>query len=202
MVGLAIIVGGGFIFSSSTFNLPEKIPTPEWTVSDGHRAQQKMFELVRRDTRKSSRTDPVIFTDREINAFLARHLEESERMPFSPLLVKLEPGFVEVQGQTQLRTLLRGFFFKYLAEFLPAAQTDRPVWVVIQGRVRLEHGRVRKEREFLRIEPSGFRIGDLDTGTWFLTWMLGPRLLRWPVPKVIEEVSVEEGRVIVTTPSG
>ena len=202
LVGLGIIVGGGFVFSTSIFNLPEQPPTAEWTTADGQRAQQKILEIVRRDAGKSSRTGPLIFTEKEINAFLASHLEESGRMHFSPLLVKLNPEGVVIQGKTQLKALLRGVPFNYLAQLLPASQADRPVWVVIQGKVLVEHGRVRKEREFLHVEPVGFRIGALEAGTWFLSWMLGPRLLRWPVPNVIEAISVEEGRLIVITQTG
>lgn len=202
LVGLGIVIGGGLIFSTSIYNLPEKIPTSDWTVADGQRAQQKIFELLRRETGRSFRTDPLFFTEREINAFLARHLDEVEGMPFSPLVVKLDPGVAVIRGKTQLKALLRGVPFNYIAQFLPTPQANRPVWVVIHGRVQLEHGRMRKEREFLRIEPTAFRIGDLEAGTWFLSWVLGPRLLRWPVPRVIEEVTVEEGRVMVSTQSG
>ncbi len=201
LLGLGIIVGGGIVFSSSIFTLPEQPPTAQWTAADGQRAQQKIFELLRRETRKSSRADPLFFTDKEINAFLARHLDEAEGISFSPLVVRLEPGVAVIQGKTQLKALLRGVLFNYLAQYLPATQADRPVWVEIKGRVRLEHGRIRKEREFLHFEPLGFQIGSLDAGTWFLSWMLGPKLLRWPVPKVIEEVVVEEGRVVVMTRS-
>jgi len=200
LVGLGIVIGGSLVFSSSIFNLPESIPTtPEWTSSDGQRAQQKLFEIVRRDTRKSSRTDPLALTEREINAFLVQHLEESERINFSPLLVKLNAGEVVIQGRTQLKALLRGVPFNYLVQYLPASQANRPVWVVIQGTVRIERDRVRKERKFLRIEPSGFRIGTQEAGTWLLSRMVGPKLLRWPVPKVIAAISVEAGRVVVIT---
>jgi len=202
LVGLGIIVGGGLVFSSSVFYHPEQPPSADWTSADGLRAQQKILEVVRRDSLKSARTEPIVFTEKEINAFLARHLEENAGMPFSPLVVKLDPGLIVVQGSTQLRTLLRGVPFNYLADALPASRTERPVWIVIRGKVRLEHGRIRKEREFVRLEPTGFRIGTLEAGTWFLSWMLGPRLMRWPVPKVVEEVVVEDGRVIVTTQTG
>jgi len=126
LVGVGIVVGGGLVFSTSIFNLPEQIPTEEWTTGDGQRAQQKILEIVRRDTGKSSRTGPLIFTEREINAFLARHLEESGRMHFSPLLVKLNPGGVVIQGKTQLKALLRGVPFNYVAQLLPASQSNRP----------------------------------------------------------------------------
>lgn len=202
LLGLGVLIGVGFVLSTSIFNIPESLPPPQWTPPDSQQVQQKLAEVLRRDTQKSARTDPLVFTEREINAFLTHHLEETEGLPFAPLLVKLTPGVVVIQGRTQLKTLLRGIPFNYLVEFLPASQVDRPVWVVIHGTVRIEPGRLRKDRRFLRIDPSRFRIGTQEMGTWLLSWMVGPKLLRWPVPKVIEAVLVEEGRVIVVTRTG
>lgn len=199
LLGLGVIVGGGLIFSSSIFDVPERLPTPEWTVSDGQRAQQKILEVVRRDTGKSSSTIPVVFSEREINAFLARHLEESERVQFSSIVVKLDHGVVMVQGMTPLQSLMREPPVRYLGQFLPAGRANRPVWVVFRGRVRMESGRVRRDRKYLRIEPTEFRIGAQEVGTWFLSWMVGPSLFRWRVPKVIEGVLVEEGLLTVVT---
>lgn len=199
LLGLGVIVGGSLVFSSSIFNVPERAPTPEWTVSDGQRAQQKILELIHRDTGKSSRTIPVVFSEREINAFLARHLDESARIHFSPLVVKLDRGMVVVQGMTPLRFLMREAPFRYLAKFLPASRVNGPVWVVFQGRVRIDPGKVRRDRKYLRIEPTEFRIGTRDVGTWFLPWMVGRELFRWGVPNVIDGVLVEDGFATVIT---
>lgn len=199
LLGLGVIVGGSLVFSSSIFNVPERVPTPEWTVLDGQRAQQKILELIHRDTGKSSRTIPVVFSEREINAFLARHLEESERGQFSSLVVKLDPGMVVLRGMTPLQSLMQEAPFRYLTNFLPASRVNGPVWVVFQGRVRIDSGKVRKDRKYLRIEPTEFRIGTQDVGTWFLSWMVGPKLFRWRVPNVIDGVLVEEGFATVIT---
>lgn len=199
LLGLGVIVGGGLVFSSSIFNVPERAPTPEWTVSDGQRAQQKILELIRRDTGKSSSTIPVVFSEREITAFLARHLEESERWQFSSLVVKLDSGMAVLQGMTSLQFLMREAPFRYVAKFLPASRVNGPVWVVFRGRVRIEPGKVRKDRTYLRIEPTEFRIGTQEVGTWLLSWMVGPKLFRWRVPNVIDGVLVEEGLATVIT---
>lgn len=202
ILGVVIIVVGGVVFAPSVFTPPEQLPSAvEWSVADGQRSQQKIYEILRRDAKRSFRTDPLFFTEREINAFVTRHLEEVEGLPVSPLVVRLISGVAIVQGKTQFKAILRGVPFNYLAGFLPVSQIERPVWVEIKGRVVLEHGRIRKEREFLRFEPVEFRIGTLEAGTWFVSWVLGQSLLRWPVPKVIEEVVVEDGRAIVTTQS-
>lgn len=201
VLGAGFVLGGGLVLSTTIFNVPERLPTADWTRWDGQRAQQKIAEVIRRDTGKSPRTDPVVFTEREINAFLAHHLEESEAMPFSPLVVELAPRGAVIQGKTRLRALLKGIPFNYLADALPASQTEREVWVMIRGRVRFEPGRG-KERGVLRIEPTRFRVGTQEVGPWLLSRLIGPRLLRWSLPKVIEELSVEEGRVFVITRAG
>lgn len=203
VLGVVIIVMGGVVFAPSVFTPPERLPTAvEWSAADGYRAQQKIYEILRRDTNRSSRTDPLFFTEREINAFLTRHLDEVEGLPVSPLVVRLTPGIAVIQGKTKFKAILRGVPFNYLAGFLPASQIERPVWVEIRCRVALEHGRIRKEREFLRLEPVEFRVGTLEAGTWFVSWVLGQKLLRWPVPRIIHEVVVEEGRAIVMTQGG
>lgn len=202
LIGAGFVLGGGLILSTTIFNPPDSPPIPDWTPWDGQRAQQKMAEVILRDTGKSRRADPLVFTEREINAFVALHLEESEMMPFSPLLVRLTAAGIVIQGKTKLKALLKGAPFNYVAESLPASQADREVWVMLRGSVRLEPGRAGKERRALRIEPTRFRIGTQEVSPWLLRWVVGPRLFSWSLPKVIEEVSVEEGRVFVITRTG
>jgi hypothetical protein len=202
LLGLGILVGGGLAFYTSIFALPEPLPLQNWTAADGYQAQQKIIEVLRREARESSRTDRLVFTEREINAFLARHLVDSAGIPVSPLLLKLRHGVVVIQGQTQLKSLAKGFPFNYLAGLLPASEAERPVWVVIEGVPTIGRAGFTRERETLKIEPTGFRIGHLPTGTWFLYWLLGPNLLSWPLPQVVEKISVEEGRLILITRGG
>ena len=65
----------GFIFlSGNIMDLPDNPPTSTIKRADGHSAQQKLFELLRRDTGHSTRSDPVVFSEAEANAFLANHL--------------------------------------------------------------------------------------------------------------------------------
>ena len=199
---IAVVFLGGAValyFSGAVFDMPA-VSRAEYTPSDGYRAQQKLFDLVSRDSRRSS-LEPVVLTEREVNAFLVRHLEEGEGIPFSPLVVKIFPGTIEVRGQTTLRNLFRGFPFSLLADYLPTSTLNRPVWVTVSGTIQVERGRSRTEREYGRFQVSQFSLGNQELGPWVFSLMLGWReqsLLRWQLPPVVDTITIEQGRLIIT----
>lgn len=199
---LAVVLVGGAValyYAGSVFDMPA-FPKVEYTPSDGHRAQQKLFELAARDSKRSA--EPVVLTERELNAFLARHLEESEGIPFSPLVVKLLPGMVEVQGRTTLVNLFKGFPFSFLVEYLPASTLERPVWVTVSGTILVQGRKSRTEREYGQLQVSEFSLGNQELGPWVLWLMLGGKersLLRWQLPPGVDTITVEQGRMVITT---
>lgn len=201
---LAVVLVGGAValyYAGSIFDMPV-MPAAQFTASDGYRAQQKLFDLARRSSSRSPDTEPVVLTERELNAFLARHLEESEGIPLSPVLVRLSPGTVEVQGRTTLVNLFKGFPFSVLADYLPPAALERPVWVTVSGTIQVQRRRSRTEREYGRLQVSEFSLGNQDFGPWTLSLMLGgaeKALLRWQLPPAVEAITVEQGRLIITT---
>lgn len=201
---LAVVLVGGAValyYAGSVFDMPA-LPRVEYTPSDGHRAQQKLFDLLRRDSRRSSDPEPVVLTERELNAFLVRHLEESEGIPFSPLVVKLLPGMVEVQGRTTLVNLFKGFPFSLLVEYLPASTLERPVWVTVSGTILVQGRKSRTEREYGQLMVSEFSLGNQELGPWVLWLMLGGKersLLRWQLPPGVDTITVEQGRMVITT---
>jgi len=200
---LAVVLVGGaaaLYYAGSLFDMPT-IPAVQYTASDGYRAQQKLFELALRD-RRSAHPVPVVLTERELNAFLAKHLEESEGIPLSPLVVKLLPGTIEVQGRTTLVNLLTGFPFSLLADYLPASTLDRPVWVTVSGTIQVQRRQSRTDREYGQLQVSQFSLGNQDLGPWVLSLMLGGReksLLRWQLPPVVDTITIEGGRMVITT---
>ena len=197
-----VAVAGALFFSANIFEELEIQPTP-FTSSDGYRAQQKLYEIVLRDSQRSSRKDPISLTEREINAFLSRHLADSANLQFSPLSVLLlSDNTLEFRGRTELRNLMQGFPFAQIATLLPAGRLDRPVWVRVRGRLSAERGKVRREREYASFEVTEFALGAQPMNAWLLKLMLGQRavtLFRWQVPTVIEKLSVEEGRLVIRT---
>lgn len=200
-----VMVGGGAVlyFAGALFDIPS-VPDPGYTASDGHRAQQKLFDLILRDSQRSARRDPVVITQRELNAFLARHVEENRGIPLSPLAVKLSAGTIEVQGKTTLSHLLRGFPFYLLSDYLPASAIDRPVWVTVGGTIRVERRRGKNDREYGRLDVSRFSLGTQDMGPWLFRLLLGREahtLLRWQLPGVIDTITIGDGKLIITTRS-
>lgn len=202
LVGV-ILAGGAVVIylAGAIFDIPP-MPQADYTPSDGHRAQQKLFELILRDSHRSSREDPVVITERELNAFLARHLEESEGIPLSPLVVKLSAGTIEVQGKTTLKHLLKGFPFFLLRDSLPASTVDRPVWVTAGGTIQLERRTERTQRRYGQLQVSEFSLGNQEMGPWLLSLLLGwpgQTPLRWQVPAVVNTITLEDGRLIIAT---
>ena len=198
---LAVALVGGaaaLYYGGSVYDMPT-IPPVEYTASDGHRAQQKLFELAMWDAKRSAA--PVVLTERELNAFLARHLEESEGLPFSPIVVRLFPGTINVQGRTTLLNLFQGFPFYLLAEYLPPSALDRPVWVTVSGTIQVQKRRSTTERSSGQLVVSQFSLGKQDLGSWVLSWMLGGKresLLRWQLPPAVDGITIEQGRMVIT----
>ena len=109
----AVVLLGGIALSTNLFDLPS-LPRQDFSQEDGRRFQQKVAEILLREANVSSRKDPIVITQRELNAFLQRHLLESEKIRVSPMTVQFTRGKVEVQGQTELRYLLAGFPFSLI----------------------------------------------------------------------------------------
>ncbi len=202
IVIFGVAAAGAVFFSANIFDEPE-VQVQPFTTGDGYRAQQKLYEIVLREGQRSSRVDPVVFTEREINAFLSRHLIDAADLSFSPISVVLLPdNTIEFRGRTMLRNLMQGIPFAQLAPFLPKTRADQPVWVRVRGQLRLERGTMRREREYGRFDVSEFALGTQPIGAWVLTLMLGQAgrdALRWQVPSVVHSIIVEDGRLVIRT---
>jgi hypothetical protein len=203
VVVLVIIVGsaGFFLLSSNIFETPQVTPAT-FTRSDGHVAQQKLHEVLLRQSGRSTRRDPIVLTDREANAFLANHLAESASLPFDPLVVRFDKGEIEVQGRTATRNLLRSPIFRYLIPYLPAKNLDQPIWVSVRGRVLVEPTPPGSSRTYGKIEFTELSLGKQPVGPWLLHLLLGQSttsLRRWPIPGVVTAVEIQEARAIIRT---
>lgn len=191
----------GIVFLSGNITHPPDVQPTRYSRADGHAAQQKLYELVLRQTGRSSRQDPVVITEPEANAFLANHLEASD-LPLNPLIVRFSNGQIEVQGQTPLRHLLQGPPFAQLLPYVSDARLDRPLWVTVKGRIAVEGRGTEGSRSYGRVDLTEFALGRQELGTWLVSFMLGPtakRLLRWQVPSVVREVQIQDGKAIVVT---
>lgn len=200
---LVIVVGvAGFVFlSGNIFEEPEVKPLTRYTRADGFSAQQKLFELVRREEARSSRTLPVMLTEAEMNAFLANHLAEAGGLALNPLSVRFTPGMVELQGRTLLRHLLQGPGIRHATPYIPEGRLDQPIWVTVRGRIVLEPAGSRS-RAGGRFDITDLSLGKQPLGPWLLTVLLGPtaaRLTHFQVPRSVESVTVEDSRIVIQT---
>lgn len=199
---VVVVAAAGFIFLSGNMGTPPDVQPTRFTRADGFSAQRKLYELVLRESGRSTRTDPVILSEAEVNAFLANHLAEAGNLPFSPLIVRFEGGQLELRGQTVLRNLLQGPPFPQLMPYLPAAHLDQTVWVTVRGRFIIDHPRTKGGRTYARVEVSEFALGKQPVGRWLLWLMLGPagsKLLRFQVPTIVDSVQIEERRAMIRT---
>ncbi|MBI4561210.1 MAG: hypothetical protein HY724_04120 [Candidatus Rokubacteria bacterium] len=198
---VVVVAAAGFLFLSGNMLEAPEFTQTRFTRGDGFSAQQKLYEIVLRQSGRSNRQDDVVLTEQEVNAFLANHLAEAAGLPFNPLSVTFVPGVMEVRGRTPLRNLLRGPPFVQLLPYLPAERLDRPIWVTVRGRIIIEPGPSGSSRAYGRVDVAEFSIGKQPVGSWLLSFMLGStgsRLLRWQVPAVVQEVRLEQGRAIVS----
>jgi hypothetical protein len=200
VVGVLIVVVAalGVIFlSTNIFSTPDVRPVA-FTKTDGHTAQQRLFELLSRQSRRSSRRDPVVITEAEANAFLARHLEQAG-LPLSPIMLRFSQGQFTAQGQTPLRNLFKGPPLSYVVPYITDRRFDQPVWVTVRGRVRVEGGSGDRHGE---VDVAEFVLGRQPLGSFLLWVLLGPTgggILKWPVPAVVDEIRIGDRQVSITT---
>jgi hypothetical protein len=193
-----LIVLGVAWFAQGFFDRPE-IAHEVGGAADGHRAQQKLFDLAggiapRRDQKRGA----VTLTEPEINAFLTRHV--SEDLPLADGGVRLVGnGVVEVTGRLPLHAVL-GDSVSSVARLLPGRWAGQPVWLRIRGHVRLETGAARGDVRRLRIDPDAVWFGTRRVPAAALTVLPDGRALRatrWPVPEAVDTVVVEPGRLTI-----
>jgi len=199
---VVVVSAAGFLFLSGNMAAAPEFSQTRFTRSDGFSAQQKLYEIVLRQSGRSHRQDAVVLTEQEINAFLANHLADTADLPFNPLSVKLTRGLIEVRGQTALRNLLQGPPLAEILPYLPAERLERSVWVTVKGRIVLEPGPAGGSRSHGKVSLTEFALGKQPVGTWLLPFMLGSaggRLLRWQVPAVVQDITIEEGRAVIST---
>jgi len=199
IVLLGLLVGAVIWLGSGVFERPA-IRHEVGGPADGRRAQQKLFDLTARGASRDRRT-LVTLSEVELNALLNRHVP-GEQLPLDEMGIRLVgDGIVEVTGRLPLRALW-GTRVNSAVGLLPERWVATPVWVRLRGPVQLELGTARGQRRMLRLDVSYLSLGRRRFPTALLGLLPeGPvlRTTRWPVPDTVEAVTVEPGRLTVTT---
>ena len=192
-------VGGAAWGVFQVVRTPE-VAIVEGSPADGLRAQQKIFDLVRRAG--SSRAHTTALSEPEVNAFLRRHLGGEEDLPLRQLGVRLlgqDRG--EIVGQIPLRQLLALRPFSALTALMPESTLDRTVWLTLATRAAVETADQGRSRRRLRLDVTHLRVGRLPLPELMLRLLFDPstlRLLRWSLPDGIDAVRIDPGRLVLT----
>ena len=179
------------------------IAAPPTSAADGLRAQQKIFDVLRRAG--GGRPHTATLSEREVNAFLSRHLADAAELPLRNVAVRLPAdGRAEIAGQIPARNLLGDGPGSALTGVLPQSWLDHQVWLSLRARVTLESSEARPDRRYLRLDVDRLWLGRLPLPGVFVRVLLDPtalRLLRWRMPDAIEGLRVEPGRLVIQTAS-
>ena len=87
-----------------------------------------------------------------------------------------------------------------LGSVLTSGWRARPVWLRVGAHVRVDERAARQ----LRLDVEDFAVGRQRLPAAALRLLLDPAavgLLRWPLPRDIDSVAVEPGRVVIRTAS-
>ena len=167
--------------------------------ADGQRAQQKIFEILRRS--ESGRSRATALSERELNAFLRGHLGNESDLPLRDLVVHLpQDGEAEIIGQLPVHQVLASPPFSALTSLMPERAREHRLWLTMLTRVTVETVEASRDRRRLRLDVRRFQIGRLRLPEVMMRVLLDPSaltLLRWHIPAGIEDVRVEPGRLIV-----
>ncbi len=199
ILAVAVVVGGVLFLSASIFGTPDIHPV-SFSKADGYAAQQKLYEVVLRQAGRSSRKEPITLTEREANAFLARHLAESGKIPLSALTIKFDRDSFLAQGQTPLRNLFQAPL-AYFIPYIPNKRLDQLVWVSVRGQIGIEVPAGGGAR-YAKVTVLEFMLGRQPVNAFLFYVLMGPSgggLLHWAVPAAVESVQIEPGQAIIRT---
>ena len=160
----------------------------------GLHVQSVLAQLFLREAGLTSRADPLVLTAGEVNAFLAGHVAVKDP-PVWPVRVEIGPEGVELGGATRLGRLMEAVFGSAPTRMLPGVVAGQPVWVTARGQVAVTS----PGRGEFRAHAAA--IGRQRVPVAVLWRVLGgrPVALVWRMPRVVERVDAEPGRLLIRT---
>lgn len=180
---------------------PPEMATAQTAASDGIQAQQKIFEIMKRA--RGGRAHTVELSEREVNAFLARHLGDAVDVPLKRLAVRLQAdGRAELAGALPWKEVLTVPPLSPVPRLLPDGWLTESAWLTMLARVHVDRTDSRRGRRYLRLDVEAFWLGRLRLPEIMVRILIDPallRLLKTPLPAGVDAIRVESGRVLVDT---
>ncbi|MGH7277272.1 MAG: hypothetical protein ACREJG_01140 [Candidatus Rokuibacteriota bacterium] len=174
------------------------------TDAEAGRAERKIYEAVR-GTRARRGGEPIMLSEAELNAFVARHVVEAVDAPLDHLTLKLVgDGVVELQARMPLYRVAADPPLSYVTELMPTRWQAYPVALRLRAHLRVEDADGDSRRRILRLQPEGFWVGRQRLPTVMARLLIDPaalRMLRWRLPRAVDDVDIERGRAIIHPPS-
>jgi hypothetical protein len=179
------------------------------SAADGRRAQQKIYEAMRREARGA----PLVLSEAELNALVSRHLETDADIALTAVSFRLvDHDTVDLTGRLSLGHILAESPVTRIKDALPAAWLGRPVWIRLRARPRLEtpqrpmsdEGAGRTRARYVRMDVDTFWIGRQRLPAPFARLFLDPgalAFLRWRAPAGVEAITIEPGRMVIRVAS-
>jgi hypothetical protein len=195
LVLAALVLGaGGVTVLARVLAWPSQ-PEPAQPPPDaGTRVEGVLAQLLLREAGLSTRQDPLVLGAEEVNAFLARQVQVRDS-PVWPVRVQIYPAEVELGGPTTLGRLAEASIGERLGRLLPGTIAERSVWVATRGTVVLmSDGTAEFAAHAATIGRQGIPLA--------LFWRVvggRPRALVWRMPRVVEQVEIQPGRLVIHT---
>jgi len=201
VLGLFLLCGliGGAIWAWSGVQGAPPLLSTSGAKADPGAVERKLAEVGLRGTGRSTRSEPLLFSESEVATFLSTYLSDAG-FGLSPIAVRLRPGRVAVQGRLPLGVLVQGSPVAWAASVLPRSTLQSPIWITLVGRVELEPPVAPRRPRYAEAILLESRVGRISAPGWLLSLILGPRgasLLRWQVPGVVDHLEVGEGRLTI-----
>lgn len=193
LLALLAGVGGGLVLIR-TLSGPADTGPPSIDPQAGLRVQSVVAQLLFREAGLSARQDPLVLTGAEVTAFLSEHVQVRDA-PVWPVRVRIEPDGVEVGGATTLGQLITSAVGSGLGRLVPGSVGGYPVWIAARGTILVSPG---GRAEF---RAHAGTIGRQAVPLGLLWRVVGgrPPALVWRMPRVVDRVDVEAGRLVIRT---
>lgn len=197
LLALALVTAGLVaVLAARLLSAPPAAGLPAPGPGAGARFQGALAQLLLRQAGLSSGRDPLVVTADEVNGFLSTHFQ-AHHLGVDRVAVRLAAGRLEIAARSSLGRLATRAGVP-AAGLVPDAALAVPVWLVLEGRIRLEGGRA-------AVEVDRLWIGRQRVPPWLFWRVLGTspsEALSWRAPRVLERIDIEPGRLVAHTRPG
>jgi hypothetical protein len=180
------------------------LPVTGASAVESRRAQQKLAEMFQRSRSSGAPApDPIVFSEGEINALLARNVEEVRGARLRGVAVRLVGNDqVDIYHSLSLTRALDAVGLVEISRSLPSGWSEQLVWWHIETRLR---NTARPDgRRGVVLDVSGLALGRQRLPAMLARMLVDPKLLgtlSFELPSGVESITVEPGKVLVRRPA-